>query len=89
MKQFVKALNKDRSSMENIMYKLPGLPCKILRQEFSMVPEQKTTNDPHFISLNEIKSFAYISFVLVIKNFLGNKMADNYTQLVENMLFCS
>jgi hypothetical protein len=45
-------------------------------------------NDPHFIaSMNEIESCAWSSFVLVAKNFLGNKKANNYTQLVEDMLF--
>jgi hypothetical protein len=44
-------------------------------------------NGPHFItSMNEIESCAWSSFVLVVKNFLGNKKAD-YTQLVEDMLF--
>jgi hypothetical protein len=34
-------------------------------------------NDPHFMaSMNEIESCAWSSFVLV-KNFLGNKKADN------------
>jgi hypothetical protein len=45
-------------------------------------------NDPHFIaSMNEIESCAWSSFVLVVKNFLGNKKTDNYTQLVEDLLF--
>jgi hypothetical protein len=35
-------------------------------------------NDPHLIaSMNEIKSCAWSSFVHVVKNFLGNKKADN------------
>jgi hypothetical protein len=37
--------------------------------------------------MNEIESCAWSSFVLVVKNFLGNKKADNYTHLVEDMLF--
>jgi hypothetical protein len=45
-------------------------------------------NDPHFIaSMNEIEACAWSSFVLVVKYFLRNKKADNYTQLVEDMLF--
>jgi len=45
-------------------------------------------NDPHFItSMNEIESCAWSSFVLVVKNSLGNKKAENYTQLVEDRLF--
>jgi hypothetical protein len=37
--------------------------------------------------MNEIESCAWSSFVLVVKNFPGNKKADNYTQLVEDTLF--
>jgi hypothetical protein len=37
--------------------------------------------------MNEIESRARSSFVLVVKNFLGNKETDNYTQSVEDMLF--
>jgi hypothetical protein len=45
-------------------------------------------NDPYFIALmNEIESCAWSPFVLVVKNFLGNKKEDNYTQLVEDVLF--
>ena len=45
-------------------------------------------NDPNFItSMNEIESCAWSTFVLVVKKFLGNKKADNCTQLVEDMLF--
>jgi hypothetical protein len=45
-------------------------------------------NDPNFItSMNEIKPCAWFSLVPIVKNFLGNKKADNYIQLVEDMLF--
>jgi hypothetical protein len=37
--------------------------------------------------MNSIESCAWCSFVLVVKNFLGNKKADDYTQLVEDVLF--
>ena len=36
--------------------------------------------------MNGIKSCAWSFFVLAAKNFLGNKKADNYAQLVEDML---
>jgi hypothetical protein len=37
--------------------------------------------------MKEIESYACSSVVLVVENFLGNKKVDNYTQLVQNMLF--
>ena len=65
MKQFVKALNKEGSCFKYIAHKLPGITLEKL-------------NDPLFIpSMNEIESCAWSSFVPVVKNFLGNKKADN------------
>ena len=89
MKQFVKALNKDGSSIKYIAHKFPGLTMEKLKAGIFDGPQiRQLINDPHFIaSMNEIESSAWISFVLVVKNFLGNKKADNYTQLVEDMLF--
>jgi len=89
MKQFVKALNKDGSCIEYIANKLPGLTMEKLKAGIFYGPQiRQLINDPHFIaSMNEIESCAWSSFVLVVKNFLGNKKADNYIQLVEDMLF--
>jgi hypothetical protein len=88
MEQFVKVLNKDGSCVEHIAHKLPGFTMdKLKAKNFDGPQVRQLINDPHFIaSMNEIESCAWSSFVLV-KNFLGNKKADNYTQLVEDMLF--
>jgi hypothetical protein len=83
MKQFVKALNKDGSCIEYIAHKLPGLTMEKLKAGIFDCPQtRQLINDPHFIaSMNEIVSCAWSLFVLV-KNFLGDKKADNYTPLV-------
>lgn len=36
--------------------------------------------------MNDLESLAWKSFVAVTQNFLGNHKADNYVQLVEEML---
>jgi hypothetical protein len=83
MEQFVMALNKDGSCIEYIL-----TMEKPKAGIFDGPQIRQLTRDPHFIaSMNEIESRAWSSFVLVVKNFLGNKKADNYTQLVEDMLF--
>jgi hypothetical protein len=81
MKQFVKALNKDGLCIEYIVHKLPGLTMEKLKAGIFDGPQiRKLINDPHFItSMNEIESCAWSLFVLVVKSFLGNKKADNYT----------
>ena len=44
-------------------------------------------NDPNFTaSMTEKEFAAWISFTVVVKNFLGNNKANNYIQIVENML---
>jgi hypothetical protein len=89
MKQSVKVLNKDELCTEYIAHKLPGLNMEKLKAGiFDGQQIRQVINDPHFItSVNEIESCAWSSFVLVVKNFLGNKKADSYTQLVEDKLF--
>jgi hypothetical protein len=89
MKQFLKALNKDGLCIQYIVHKLPGLTMGKLKAGIFDGPQiRQLINDPHFItSMNEIESCAWSSCVLVVKNFLGNKKADNYAQLVEDMLF--
>jgi hypothetical protein len=79
MKQFVKALNKDGPCIEYIAHKLPGLTMEKLKAGIFNGPQiRQLINDPHFIaSMNEIQLCAWSSFVLVVKNFLGNKKADN------------
>ena len=37
-------------------------------------------------SMNEVELAAWLSFVEVVKNFLGNYRADNYKEIVNNML---
>jgi hypothetical protein len=89
IKQFVKALNKDSLCIEYIANKLPALTMEKLKAGIFDGPQiRQLINDPYFIaSMNEIESFAWSSFVLIVKIFLDNKKADNYTQLVEDMLF--
>jgi hypothetical protein len=88
IKQFVKTLNKDGSCIEYIAHKLPALTMEKLKAGMLDGPQiRQLINDPYLIaSMNEIESCAWSSFVLAVKNVLGNK-ADNYTQLVKDMLF--
>ena len=43
--------------------------------------------DPHFIeSMNDVESRAWTSFKSMIQNFLGNRKAKNYGQLLAKSL---
>lgn len=50
-----------------------------------MSTDHTTYNWPKFLSINEFESGAWISFARVVKTFLGNKQAENDTQLKKDM----
>ena len=85
MKQFVKALDK-----EYICDAFPGLSIEKKKAGVFDGPQiRKLIKDAQFItSMTQVESNAWSSFVLVVKNFLGNHKADNYVELVDNMLEC-
>ena len=70
------------------MNKFPALSTEKLKAGIFDGPQiRQLINDPHFInSMDNTESSAWNSFVLVVKNFLGNHKADNYSDLVEDML---
>src|SRR6201995_4012794 len=88
MKQFMKALNKEGSCFGYISSKFPGLSTEKLKAGIFDGPQiRQLINDSNFTnSMNEIESVTWYSFVLVVKNFLGKDMAENYSQLVDDML---
>lgn len=88
MKQFVKAINKEGSCFHYICKTFPGLSMEKLKGGIFDGPQiRKLINDRNFQhSMNHLEANAWSSFVIVIKNFLGNHKAQNYTELVKNML---
>lgn len=88
MKQFVKALNQDGQCFLYICQKMTALSIEKIKAGIFDGPQiRQLMNDPLFErSMNEEEQRAWSSFVLVIKGFLGNYKADNYEQLVNNML---
>ena len=48
---------------------------------------RKLMRDEHFTSsINNMEKRAWNSFVTVVKNFLGNKKAENYKDLIQTLL---
>lgn len=88
MKQFVKALDQDGPCFEFIGRKMPGLSTEKLKAGIFDGPQiRQLVNDPGFVdSMSEGERRAWTSFVLVVRNFLGNHKAQNYAELVNNML---
>lgn len=88
MKQFVKALDKDGPCFIYIGRKMPGISAEKLKAGIFDGPQiRHLVKDPEFVnSMNPVESRAWKSFVQVITKFLGNTKADNYVELVNNML---
>ena len=88
MKQFVKALDKEGNGLKYICRSFPALSTQKLKAGIFDGPQiPQMINDFSFLSyLNDVEASAWISYVSVIKNFLGNNRAPNYAELVQDML---
>lgn len=88
MKQYVKALDKDGECFRFLSAKFRGLSSEKLKQGIFDGPMiRDLINDAQFVTtMTNDESRAWTSFVLVVKKFLGKNKAENYEQLVNNML---
>lgn len=88
MKQFVKALDTNESCFAYIGRKMPQISTEKLKAGIFDGPQiRQLIKDPAFVeSMNEAERKAWLSFVEVVRNFLGNRKAENYVQLVNEML---
>ena len=88
MKQFVKALDKTGQYFQYISSTFPGLSNEKLKAGIFDGPQiRKLIKDLNFQhSMNEIKLASCFSFVEVVQNFLRNRKADNYKDIVQKLL---
>ena len=88
MKQFVKALHLDGECFQHLLHTFPGLSYKEIKAGIADGPQiHRLVHDQAFVqAMNDKEKAAWLSFVDVIKNFLGNKKAGNHGDLVGNML---
>ena len=84
IKQFTKVLDKDGDCFTYLCHAFPGLTTEKLKAGIFDGPHiLQLIRDPEFEnSMNEVELEAWKEFVLVVKNFLGNNKARNYTELV-------
>lgn len=90
VKQLIKALDKEGACFKYIVSKLPSVSIQKLKAGVLDGPQiRRLINDEAFVdSMNEKESNAWRSFVAVATNFLGNHRAENYEELVNEMLLC-
>ena len=88
MKQFVKTLPIDSDCFKYITLALPGLSIeKIKTGVFDSPQIRQLIKDEHFTgTMSDLEKNAWLSFKDVVKNFLGNTRASNYTEIVQKLL---
>lgn len=88
MKQFTKALNKNGNCFQYLEQKFPQISSEKLHGGIFDGPQIRTLmEDKDFVTkMNALEEKAWLSFKSVVINFLGNKKAENYKQIVEDML---
>ena len=88
IKQLVKALGKDSECFKYICRSFPGLSIEKLKAEIFDEPGiRKLVQDENFIlSMNPLEADAWWGFVGVAENFLGNRRAANFEEVIQIML---
>ena len=88
IKQLVKSLDKDGECFKYICRSFPGLGIEKLKAGIFDGPDiQKLMQCKSFIlSMNPLESNAWRGFVEVIQNFLGNRRAANFEEVIQKML---
>ena len=88
MKQFVRALNTDGECFQHIVSALPASSFEKIKAGVFDGPQIRAlVRDQDFVrKMDDKERGAWLSFVAVMENFLGNKKADNYETLVATML---
>jgi len=86
MKNFVKAMDKTRPALQYIRDKFPRI-SEAKAKEGVFVGPQTLLEDSAFDRILKGKEkAAWRNFKLVANNFFGNNKADNYKELVDNLL---
>ena len=87
MKQFVKKLPTDGDCFKYIILQFPGLSIeKIKAGVFDPQIRQLIKDKQCTETILDLKKNAWLSFKNVVKNFLGNTSASNYTEIVQKLL---
>jgi len=88
MKNFVKAMNQEEAAFTYLREKFPRLSETKLKEGIFIGPQIRDfMKDEYFdkLLLGD-ENAAWDSFKFVVKGFLGNRRAQNYEELVNNLL---
>ena len=88
MENFVKVMEQEEASFTYLREKFPRLSEAKLKEGIFIGPQiQELTKDEYFDRLLQgNEKAAWDSFKFAVKEFLGNRRAQNYEELVYNLL---
>ena len=88
IKQLVKSVGKDGECFKYICQSSPGLSFEKRKAGIFDGPDsRKLMQDENFkLSMNTLETDAWRGFVGVVQNFLGNRRAANFEEVIQNML---
>lgn len=88
MKNFVKGMNKDGDGFKFLKSKYPRISDGKIKEGIFVGPQiRQLIKDEEFNStLSSAEFAAWDAFKVLTRDFLGNHRADNYAQLVDNLL---
>ena len=88
IKNFVKAMDKTKAGFNYLATKFPRLSEAKIKEGVFIGPQiRQLLQDREFDqALFGKEKIAWEAFKLVVTNFLGNRRADNYTELVSNLI---
>lgn len=88
IKNLVKAMDKNGPGFQYLKKKFPSLSDAKIKEGIFVGPDvRKLMKDPEFVAaLNDVEKEAWLSFVEVTKNFLGNYKSPQYVNIVKSML---
>ncbi|MGH0179042.1 UNVERIFIED_CONTAM: hypothetical protein FKN15_002173 [Acipenser sinensis] len=88
MKQFVRALDKESAAFKYLQDFFPKLPEAKVKAGVFVGPQIKKILECNEFpkKLTSKEKAAWNSFVAVVRGFLGNHKAENYVELVENLV---
>lgn len=88
IKNFVKALPRDKPGFLFLKTKFPTLSEAKIKEGIFIGPDiKKLINDPAFLSsLSPIEKNAWVAFVDVTRNFLGNHKSPDFHEKINRML---
>jgi hypothetical protein len=88
MKNFVKAMDRDGQGFLYLQRKFPRISDTKIKVGIFIGPQIKELmKDQDFEgSLNESEKAAWRSFQKIVRNFLGNKKAENYEDMISKLI---